>query len=113
MGVTIDDARAIAATLPRSYEAIVRDRVKFRVGQIVYAAISRDETVMGFGFPKAEREALVASDPEKFRLPSRPSDMRYHWVEVYLDAIDAEEMRELVIEAWRMCVPKKISALIP
>jgi hypothetical protein len=46
--------------LPRSYEALVRDRVKFRVGRIVYAASSRDETIMGFGFPRDEREALVA-----------------------------------------------------
>ena len=51
MGVTIDDARAIVAPLPRSYEAVVRDRVKFRVGQIVYAAFSHDETIMGFGSP--------------------------------------------------------------
>jgi hypothetical protein len=82
--------------------------VKWRVGQIVYAAISRDETVMGFGFPKAEREALVASDPEKFRLPSRPSDMRYHWVEVYLDAIDAEEMRELSSRPGACASPKDL-----
>jgi hypothetical protein len=33
--VTIDDVRALALTLPRAYEALVRDRVKFRVGQIV------------------------------------------------------------------------------
>ena len=110
--VTIDDVRPYALSLPRSYEVLVRDRVKFRVGRIVYVAFSRDESQMGFGFPKEERAALVASEPDKFLLPTQ-SDMRYHWVEVYLDAIDAEEMRELVIEAWRMCVPKKISALIP
>ena len=109
MGVTIEDARAIAATLPRSYEALVRDRVKFRVGQIVYAAFSRDETIMGFAFPRDEREALVASEPEKFLLP-RPSDMRYQWVCVRLDAIDGDELRELLVDAWRMCVPKKVSA---
>ena len=109
MGVTIDDARAIATTLPRSYEALVRDRVKFRVGQIVYAAFSRDETIMGFGFPKEEREALVASEPDKFLLPG-PSDMRYRWVCVRLDAIDADELRELLVDAWRMCVPKKVAA---
>jgi hypothetical protein len=79
MGVTIDDARAIVAPLPRSYEALVRDRVKFRVGQIVYAAFSRDETIMGFAFPREEREALVASEPDKFLMP-RPADMRYQWV---------------------------------
>lgn len=45
--ITVDDVRRITATLPRSYEAIVRDRIRFRVGQIVYVAFSRDETVMG------------------------------------------------------------------
>ena len=108
MGVTIDDARAIAATLPRSYEALVRDRVKFRVGQIVYAAFSQDDSIMGFAFPKEERDGLVASEPDKFLMP-RPSDMRYRWVQVRLDAIDVEELRELLIDAWRMCVPKKVS----
>ena len=108
-GVTIDDARAIAVTLPRSYEALVRDRVKFRVGRLVYAAFSRDETIMGFGFPRDEREALVASEPEKFLLP-RPSEMRYQWVCVRLDAIDVDELRELLVDAWRMCVPKKVAA---
>ena len=108
MPVTIDDARAIAATLPRSYEALVRDRVKFRVGSIVYAAFSRDETIMGFAFPREEREALVASEPDKFLMPS-PSDMRYRWVQVRLDAIDVDELRELLVDAWRMCVPKKVS----
>lgn len=109
MGVTIDDARAIEATLPRSYEALVRDQVKFRVGQIVYAAFSADETIMGFAFPREEREALVASEPDKFLMP-RPSDMRYRWVRVRLDALDVEELRELIVDAWRMCVPKKVAA---
>jgi hypothetical protein len=109
MGVTIDDARAIVAPLPRSYEALVRDRVKFRVGQIVYASFSRDETIMGFGFPREEREALVASEPDKFLMP-RASDMRYRWVCVRLDSIDVDELRELLVDAWRMCVPKKVAA---
>lgn len=111
MTVTIDDVRAVASTLPRSYEALVRDRVKFRVGRIVYLAFSRDETMMGFAFPKEERDGLVASEPEKFLLP-RPSDLRYNWVVVRLDAIDAEEMRQIVIDAWRMVVPKKVAALV-
>jgi hypothetical protein len=107
--VTIDDARALASTLPRSYEAVVRDEVRFRVGRIVYVAFSPEETVMGFAFPKEERDALVASEPDKFLLP-RPRDLRYNWVCVRLDAIDDDELRDLVIEAWRMCVPKKVAA---
>src|SRR5947199_9264371 len=106
--VTIDDVRELALTLPRSYEAFVRDRVKFRVGRIVYLAFSRDETMMGFAFPKEEREALVESEPDKFLMP-KPSDLRYNWVVVRLDAIDAQEMRELVLDAWRMVVPKRVA----
>ena len=109
--MTIDDVRRVAEQLPRSYEVLVRDRVKFRVGRIVFLAFSRDETEMGFGFPREERAALVASEPDKFLLPGR-SDMRYQWVVVRLAAIDVEEMRELVLDAWRMCVPKKVSALV-
>jgi hypothetical protein len=107
--VTIDDVRAVAETLPRSYEVLVRDRVKFRVGRIVYLAFSRDESEMGFAFPKEEREALVASEPAKFMMPSQ-ADMRYHWVDVRMDALDQAEMRELVIDAWRMVVPKRVAA---
>jgi hypothetical protein len=106
---TIDDVRALALRLPRSYEAVVRGRVKFRVGRIVYLAFSHDETLMGFAFPKEEREALVGSEPDKFLMP-RPSDLRYQWCVVRLAAIDTVEMRELVLDAWRMVVPKKVAA---
>src|SRR5580704_16463134 len=107
--VTLDEVRELASQLPRSYEALVRDRVKFRVGRIVYLAFSRDETVMGFAFPKEERDALVASEPGKFLMP-RPSDLRYNWVGVRLGAISQAEARELVLDAWRMVMPKRVAA---
>ena len=107
--VTVEDVRALASTLPRTTEHLIHDRVKFRVGSIVYVAFSKDETEMGFAFPKEERDALVAGDPETFRLP-RTSDLRFNWVVVRLAAIDVDEMRELVLDAWRMVVPKKVVA---
>jgi hypothetical protein len=107
--VTVDDARLVASNLPRSYEAVVRGELRFRVGQIVYVAFYRDETIMGFAFPKEERDALVASEPTKFLLP-RPSDLRFNWVCGRLDAIDHDELRELIVDAWRMVVPKKVAA---
>jgi hypothetical protein len=106
--VTAQDVRRIALGLPRAYEALVRDRVKFRVGRIVFLAISPDEELLGFGFPKEERAALVASEPDKFLMPLR-SDERYNWVRVRLAKIDEAELRELVIDAWRMCVPKRVA----
>src|SRR5436309_990458 len=107
--VSLDDVRALALTLPRSYEVLIRDRVKFRVGRLVYVAFSRDETLMGFGFPKEERDALIRSDPDKFQLPPT-SDLRYNWVVARLDNLDEKEMSEYVVDAWRMCVPKGVAA---
>jgi hypothetical protein len=109
VGTTIDDVRAIAEGLPRSYEVVVHRRVKFRVGQLVYLAFSEDETQMGFAFPKHEREAMLAAEPETFVRP-RASDLRYNWLEVRLAALDHEELRELVLDAWRMVVPKRVAA---
>ena len=107
--VTVDEVRTLASTLPRSSEAFVRGRVKFRVGRIVYLAFSRDETQMGFAFPREWREAQLSSEPEKFVRPSA-SDLRYNWLVVRLDAIDAEEMRELVLDAWSIVVPARVAA---
>jgi hypothetical protein len=104
----IDDVLALGSQLERSYPVRVHGRLKFRVAQIVYVAFSLDETVMGFGFPKEERAALVAGEPEKFRLPSE-LDMRFNWVEAELGALDPVEARELVVDAWRMVVPQKLS----
>ena len=106
---TPDEIRAVAQTLPRSYEVFVRGRIKFRVGQIVWLALSRDGTHMGCGFPKELRQAAVEAEPHKFQLPSE-SDMRFNWIHVRLDAIDADEMRDLVENAWALCVPRYVAA---
>jgi hypothetical protein len=104
----IEGVRALALSLPRSYEALVRDRVKFRVGRIVFLAFSRDEREMGFGFPKEERAAMVAAEPDKYLMPAA-GDLRYNWLEVRLSALDDDEMHDLVVDAWRMCVPKRVA----
>ena len=107
--VTLDDVRAYAETLPRTEVALVRDRVKFRIRQIVYLAFSADETLMGFAFPKEEREALVASEPDKFQLPIA-SELRWNWCVVRTAALDEREMRQIVLHAWKFCVPKRLAA---
>jgi hypothetical protein len=104
-----ESVRRVALALPRAYEVQVRRHWKFRVGQIVYVAFSRDETIMGFGFPREERESLVAAQPRVFHLPSA-SDMRFQWVQAWLAELDHRQMEELVIDAWRMVVPKRVAA---
>jgi len=107
--VTVHDIRSWAMSLPRTEEHLIYDHVKFRVGRIVYASVSPDETIMGFGFPREERPALIAAEPAKFSLP-RLSDQRYNWVHARMAALDPAEMRELLTDAWRMVVPKRVAA---
>lgn len=104
----IEDVRYLGLELERSYEVYVRDRLKFRVKQIVYVAFSLDEREMGFAFPKEDRAALVAGEPHKFQLPPE-SDLRFNWVHANLAALEPTEARELVVDAWRMVVPRKLS----
>ena len=108
MPVTIDEVRALASTLPRAYEVVVRGRIKFRIGQIVWLSLAPDGSTMGCGFPKEFREAAVAGEPDKFAFPSA-TDMRFNWIHVRLAAIDAEEMRDLVEDAWARAVPRYVA----
>jgi hypothetical protein len=107
--VTLADIRAAAGPLPRSYEVLVHGRVKFRVGQIVYLALSRNETQLGFAFPKEWRDALIETEPHKFLLP-RASDLRFNWVVARLAELEEPELQDLVVDAWAMVVPKFVSA---
>jgi hypothetical protein len=108
--VTVEDVRTVALRLPRTTEHLIRGRVKFRVQRLVYVAFSRDQTLMGFGFPKEERLALVGSEPEKFLLPPA-ADLRYNWVDAKVAVLDFQEMTELVTEAWTMVVPKRVAQI--
>ena len=107
--ITAADVRAVALSLPRTEEHLIRDYVKFRVGKIVYASISPDDLLLGVGFPKEERAALIATEPDKFVLP-RLSDQRFHWIVARMTVLGPDEMRELITDAWCMVVPKKVVA---
>jgi hypothetical protein len=106
--VTVDDVRTVALELPRAYEVVVRGRLKLRVGSIVWLAFSRDEERMGFAFPKDWREVLIGSEPEKFLWPE-PVDLRYNWAVARLAALEADEMQELVLDAWAFVVQKRVA----
>lgn len=107
---TADDVREVGLALPRAHGAQTAGRWKLKVGQIVFVAFSQDERDFCFGFPKEERDALIASAPDTFFLPPQ-RDLRYRWVCAHLAALDVDEMRELVIDAWRMCVPAMLHDL--
>lgn len=108
MPVDAQQVRELASSLPRATQHFIRDREKFRVGQLVFLTFAKDESKIGFAFPKEVREAAIEAEPDKFLLP-RPSDLRYRWIVARLDALDVDEMTELVTDAWVMCVPQYVA----
>ncbi len=103
-----DTIYAWGARLPRTDAVVVHGRRKLRVGSMVFLALSNDERVMGFGYPRLERDALVASAPRVFLLP-QASDLKYNWVCARLDRLDTDEALELVLDAWDLVVPRFLS----
>src|SRR5262249_42628793 len=88
--VTIETVRRLATSLPRSEEHLIRGRIKFRVGRIVYLAFSRDGMTMGFAFPKEWRAALVEAEPDRFCMPGA-ADLPSHWLFLRLARLAAPQ----------------------
>jgi hypothetical protein len=58
-----------------------------------------------------EQLALVAERPEVFE--KQFTSGGFGWVVVYLAGIDADELVELVFEAWRLSAPDDLLAEVP
>ena len=108
--VTIDDIRPLALSLPARLRS-ARPRsgeVPRRAVRVARVLSRRDDDGLrvsegGARGPRRRPSPTSSSMPKK-------SDMRYNWVVVRLDQIDEDEARELVLDAWRMVVPKKVAA---
>ena len=74
----------------------------------LFASLSDDGQVAGVKATKQEQEALIAADPATFGVPAYVG--RHGWVSVQLATADPEELRELLIEAWRLTAPKRLVA---
>ena len=111
--VTIDDVRAVASTLPRSYEVVrPRGASSSASATINYQAFSRDEKLMGLAFLKEERERADRDRAAQVHAPLRESGPPVSLGgREAAAALDAAELRDLVIDAWAMVVPKKAPAL--
>ena len=105
---TEDDVRRIALSLPETIEKPWFNTPGFRVKDKGFLRI-RSEAEGGlvvFVADLEEKEALLASDPEKFF--TTPHYDNYPTVLVNLPAIDVDELRELIVDAWRLKAPKRV-----
>ena len=107
------DAQRIVAELPGASEVMVAEwgHPTFRVNNKMFAAGSPDGPTMSVKASKEEQAELVAARPETFAVAAYVG--RYGWVEVQLPRVDVEELRELLIEAWRRTAPKRLLKELP
>ncbi len=107
--MTGDDLRRIALGLPDTTEKVTWDvDITSRVRDKIFAIMGPDGGSASIKASLEAQQALVASDPETFGVSAYTG--RFGWTTVNLDRVDAEELKELVEEAWRRTAPKKLVA---
>ena len=107
---TEDDVRRIALSLPGAFEhPSYGGMPAYRVGKKNFAYVREDrESVTVYVSDLDEKEALLASEPDKFF--STPHHDGYPVVLVRCPAVSVDELRELLTEAWRLKAPKRLAA---
>ena len=105
---TFDDVRKIALSLPETDEhASYGGRSAFRVHKKGFVHLRDDETSLSvYVSDLGEKEALLVSDPRKFFTEDHYNG--YAAVLLRLDEVDVDELRELLVEAWRVQAPKRL-----
>jgi hypothetical protein len=105
---TEDDVRRIALSLPEVTEKPWFNTPGFRVKDKGFLRIRTEAegALVAFVADLEEKEALIASDPATyFNLPHYD---RYPTVLVHLDAIDVDELTEVIVDAWLAKAPARV-----
>ena len=100
--------RKIALSLPEAEERETWGEATFRVRSKIFAMLDGEGKRASIKASKEEQAALLASEPATFFYPSYVGV--HGWVGVVVRTVDADELRELLTEAWRMTAPKRLVA---
>ena len=107
--MTGGELRALLLSLPEAEERETWGHPTFRVREKMFAGMSVDGRSAGLKSTLDVQAALIAAAPDVFSVPAYVG--RYGWVDVVVERADADELRELAIEAWRRTAPKRVVAM--
>lgn len=106
---TADDVRRIALSLPETIERPWFGTPGFRVRGRGFARIREEgDVLVVWCADEADKEALIAAEPRKFF--TTPHYDGYAVVLVRLQELDERELRELLVDAWRIRAPRRVLA---
>lgn len=100
--------RSFALTLPEAEERETWETATFRVRDRIFMMFSEHERHAWIKATFDEQQALVTMDPDTYFVP--PYMGSKGWIGVVVSKADADEVRELAMEAWRMTAPKRLVA---
>ena len=103
--ITPATVRRLVLALPEVVEASHFDRPDFRVRGRIFATLRREWQAVVLRTTPANLSALVSADSTTFW-----DEWRGRWVGVRLDRVSLPILRDLVIDAWRLVAPKRLSA---
>jgi hypothetical protein len=104
---TAAQMRKIALSLPEVEEKSHFGKPDFRVKNKIFSGLSEDGRQATLKLPSAVQVPLVKKRPETFSFAAGAWG-RSGWTLVALGRIEREELRALVVEAWRLTAPKKL-----
>jgi hypothetical protein len=102
---TFEDVRALSLELPAAEESTSYGTPAFKVRKKLFARL-REEDILVIRVDRDERAALIESEPEIYFMT--PHYKNYGFVLVRLEAVDRKELREILIESWRLAAPRKL-----
>ena len=105
MGIRASTVRTFALSLPDAEERETWDTAMFRVWNKIFVMFSERERHAWIKSVHDEQRALVEMDPQAWFIP--PYVGPSGWVGAVLSKSDGNEVRELIVEAWRMTAPKR------
>jgi len=101
-----DTVRRMALALPEAVERETWGAPTFRVRGKIFVMFAEGEREAWVKSTHDEQRALTQMDPGTFFVP--PYVGPSGWVGVRFGTVDRDEMRELLIEAWRLTAPKRL-----
>jgi hypothetical protein len=100
------DLRELALSLPATTEKPSYGTPGFRVRDRLFARIREEGVLLLWRESEEEKEAMIEAEAEKFftvpHYDGHPSIL------VRIDAVDREELAELLEESWRLRAPRSL-----
>jgi hypothetical protein len=104
--VTIAEFRAWALALPETSEVVTWGDLTWRVRDRMFAIGGTESPRITVKASREDQAELISMAPETYAIAAYVG--RFGWVSVDLATVDADELRQLLVDAWRRTAPKRL-----